>query len=614
MATAVIVAFVATALVGWAKRRPSYRHKPVMEIAAVAARPGCPLHHPRGILASHVGICNVTAMMAGLFLLDSVMVQWLMPHLTLVATLGIMGESILKEGSSFLYAAPFWTAVAAQVAFLYAAAFSHKPTGRLLDLLAFTSYFFQVLFLSLPGFACNQPLQTYRFILQLVGALFMLDERRAATLALTTYAVPVAAITAFRLTTDLFLKTIWMDGFGTLVILLLLRTIRIVHSHCQDGGVASQDKLALAEARRNILSVVTDGEMLLMKNGKIVQAEPRCRHYIEGMLGQEEEVKVEGALLQDLLHPAEVRSMSSICPAMKSSPPNSTAPACSFHARLRNEKQVQMYMCPVGAERYGADSELLWLVCFCQPHSEAHQTAAETPAQDELDEVSRISSDTTPPGTLASQRQEVALPEIESLGFTLDIYSEELTMLQVKLNFNISQLQPEGSSRMPTMEKWLLPRSMVDFREWLIDQVQAELAGTPTVAYPGPFEIHLPGSSGGTLQATEVAVTKMHVTNEAEPSTRDAEHARPSAGISAGHGSQEMCASASSASQPPQPQAETVDTARGQRETNEDSELACFLVHVECKNITQRAARLPRRRSGRRSRRSSSSNSNSSGR
>ena len=35
-------------------------------------------------------------------------------------------------------------------------------SGRLLDLLAFTSYFFQVLFLSLPGFACNQPLQTYR--------------------------------------------------------------------------------------------------------------------------------------------------------------------------------------------------------------------------------------------------------------------------------------------------------------------------------------------------------------------------------------------------------------------------------------------------------------------
>ena len=91
---------------------------------------------------------------------------------------------------------------------------------------------------------------------------------------------------------DLFLKTIWMDGFGTLVILLLLRTIRIVHSHCQDGGVASQDKLALAEARRNILSVVTDGEMLLMKNGKIVQAEPRCRHYIEGMLGQEEEARM----------------------------------------------------------------------------------------------------------------------------------------------------------------------------------------------------------------------------------------------------------------------------------------------------------------------------------
>ena len=35
----------------------------------------------------------------------------------------------------------------------------------------------------------------------------------------------------------------------------------------------------------------------------------------------------------------------------------------------------------------------------------------------------------------------------------------------------------------------------------------------------------------------------------------------------------------------------TVDTARGQRETNEDSELACFLVHVECKNITQQLGR-----------------------
>ena len=38
------------------------------------------------------------------------------------------------------------------------------PPGQLLDLMAFASYFFQVVLMSLPGFVLNQPAQTYRAV------------------------------------------------------------------------------------------------------------------------------------------------------------------------------------------------------------------------------------------------------------------------------------------------------------------------------------------------------------------------------------------------------------------------------------------------------------------
>eukprot|EP00439_Symbiodinium_sp_Y106_P044203 s1681_g5.t1 len=370
----------------------------------------------------------------------------------------------------------------------------------------------------------------------------------------------------------LFLNTIWADVLLMLGLLLLLNTISgalQLNSGPVFADPSLRDELALAEARRSIMAVITDGEMVL-KDDKIMQAGQRTCHYLEGLLGKNE-VQMGGLLLQDrdLLHPMEVRHVPSICPSLN----DKSSPASSFHVRLRDDRQAQLYTCAFQAT---GDSDMRWLACIRDDESEVTRAAlGSSPNPGQAESISDL-GDSRPPSepsasgtvTLASQRQELALPELElwrsieqrdgmpqgpnpdneSIGFTLDIYAEELTMLQVKLNFNISDLAHIDTGRFPTMKRWLVQKSVDGFREWLIDQVQADLAGAPTVAFPGSFELHCPGSNGGTLRASDVAVTKMHATSD---------------------------------------------------------DLDCFLVHIECKNITQCAPELRRRSKSRRSRQTS---------
>ncbi|CAE7425583.1 unnamed protein product, partial [Symbiodinium sp. CCMP2456] len=537
--------------------------------------------------------------------LGHVMIHVLMPHLSLLATLGMLCASVLKDGPPFLLDSSFWVAIAAQVTFFFAAEMAGESTGQLLDLMAFVSYFFQVVFMSLPGFVLNQQVQTYRFLLQLVGTLFLFDVQRAAILAFSTYTVPLLLAVASGSSTDLFLNTIWADVLLMLGLLLLLNTISGALQLNSDPLVADpslRDELAMAEARRSIMSVITDGEMVL-KDDKIMQAGRHARHYLEGLLGKE--VEVEGLLLKDVLHPTEVRHVPSICPSLK----DSSSPASSFHVRLRDDRQAQIYTCAFKA----GDTDVRWLACIRDDGSEVARAALASSPEAGLAEAMSDFGDSRPPSepsasgafTLASQRQELALPELESIGFTLDIYAEELTMLQVKLNFNISDLAHIDTGRLPTMKRWLVQKSVDSFHEWLIDQVQADLAGAPTVAFPGSFELHCPGN-GGTLRASDVAVTKMHATSDVAQASAAPDEAE-----------QAQAAGASPQLESPGMEAQgqagtggaTTSREAEVEEAEDKQDLDCFLVHIECKNITQCAPELRRRSKSRKSRQTSRSSS-----
>ena len=89
---------------------------------------------------------------------------------------------------------------------------------------------------------------------------------------------------------ELFLNTIWADVLLTLGLLLLLNTISgalPLNSEPLVADPSLRDELAMAEARRSIMSVMTDGEMVL-KDGEIMQAGQRTRHYLGGLLGKKE--------------------------------------------------------------------------------------------------------------------------------------------------------------------------------------------------------------------------------------------------------------------------------------------------------------------------------------
>ena len=88
----------------------------------------------------------------------------------------------------------------------------------------------------------------------------------------------------------LFLNTIWADVLLMLGLLLLLNTISgalQLNSGPVFADPSLRDELALAEARRSIMAVITDGEMVL-KDDKIMQAGQRTCHYLEGLLGKNE--------------------------------------------------------------------------------------------------------------------------------------------------------------------------------------------------------------------------------------------------------------------------------------------------------------------------------------
>ena len=70
---------------------------------------------------------------------------------------------------------------------------------------------------------------------------------------------------------ELFWKTILADGLLTLGVLLLVCMISHILDFTLYGQCQMQDKLSLAEARKNIISVITDAEMLL-KDDRLVAA------------------------------------------------------------------------------------------------------------------------------------------------------------------------------------------------------------------------------------------------------------------------------------------------------------------------------------------------------
>jgi len=481
-------------------------------------------------------------------LLGRAMLHGLMPALSMGATISMAAHTIVQEGPTSILSPSFWTAVLAQVLYCGVAAHADDPSSTLLDIMAMATHVLNQVFLSLPGAFSDYPTQCYRVMLQLIGALLLFEVKSTLRVSLAAYIGPASSLLIYGQQKEPLFQTLFADALLALGLVMMLHMVHLLIERL----LSKLDKVAEhIEAYHNMLSAFTCCDMMISRDSRICSPNWRCRHYLAEKLDETAGLlNLEELSIFDILHESEERNFRSFLNTMERQQKhgsNLSRTASKISLLLCDSQPAEIYCCCVNKNPKGQE-EPYWLISISELAQK--DTFLDNPTR-EGDVGSEAGSVLDWSDSRGHGLVEMSLPEVDSIGFTLDMYSEELTMLAVKLNFNVAHLLRGNSPRVPSMRKWLAGQTRFeDFHEWLVDQVQAELSKCPTYTYPHHFEIQTPGRDGGMLKASAVALTHMHDTEKT--------------------GSEEGT---------------TGDTS-----TNDADGFDCFLVHVECKNIVQRSA------------------------
>lgn len=372
-----------------------------------------------------------------------------------------------------------------------------------------------------------------------------------------------------------------MDGPGhcfaaicseTLCVVQVALVVLLVQSlvgELTDSRLHIMNITAKSHARRNLLSVLVDADITLDANLKICAPSNKAQHFftqdlakdvtsVEGMKFHHLVAEADRSKLREFLNRGGMNSTGETVDGWSESSRSiqgGGSPASSmsiqmgksgrflqlFHASIpvmdREEKRQPRHLVGI-QEHFSAqevrdtvepdvffdhnpDAEQVYLSA---PNLAAQQQGFQGPARRPPSTGSHASRDSKRSASSASSlRSSVAgLPEVGSISFIFNAYSEGLSIVEATLRFDTFK---DHEPRVPEMRHWIRSRHWDQFRNWVQTEAQRCCLGQTDQGncFEGPLEFYYPGQPDMTLVAGSVAVMGIQQNGESEDGNEEEE-------------------------------------------------------------------------------------------
>eukprot|EP00435_Cladocopium_sp_Y103_P045632 s577_g13.t1 len=354
-------------------------------------------------------------------------------------------------------------------------------------------------------------------------------------------------------------------------VMFLVLVVRRLVDEWLELKLENLDIAGKSHARRNLLSVLVDADITLDSNLRICAPSNKAQHLLapdlqtslEGLKFHHLVAEADRSKLREFLNRAGYAAPSSETADLRSESSTSMqgggSPASSmsiqmgetgrllqiFHASIPVAEGEEMKKQPrhlVGIQEQFSAQEFSETAesnnLYMDPTTDAEQVYLSTQnlaAQQQSFEGrqrrppstgSRGSRDSRGSASSASSlRSSVAgLPEISSISFIFNGYSEGLSIVEATLRFDTFRGEKSSEpARLPEMRHWIRSRHWDQFRNWVQMETQRCCAGhvDEVKSFEGPLEFYYPGQPDMTLVAGSVNV--MGIQNDWDSDNEDDE-------------------------------------------------------------------------------------------
>lgn len=356
----------------------------------------------------------------------------------------------------------------------------------------------------------------------------------------------------------------------TVQLMFLVLVVRRLVDEWLELKLENLDITGKSHARRNLLSVLVDADITLDSNLRICAPSNKAQHLLapdlqtslEGLKFHHLVAEADRSKLREFLNragyaaaieTADLRSESSTSMQGGGSPASSMSIQMGetgrllqiFHASIPVAEGEEMKKQPrhlVGIQEQFSAQEFSETTesnnLYMDPTTDAEQVYLSTQnlaAQQQSFEGrqrrppstgSRGSRDSRGSASSASSlRSSVAgLPEISSISFIFNGYSEGLSIVEATLRFDTFRGEKSSEpARLPEMRHWIRSRHWDQFRNWVQMETQRCCAGhaDEVKSFEGPLEFYYPGQPDMTLVSGSVNV--MGIQNDWDSDNEDDE-------------------------------------------------------------------------------------------
>ncbi|CAE7486744.1 slc44a2 [Symbiodinium pilosum] len=124
----------------------------------------------------------------------------------------------------------------------------------------------------------------------------------------------------------------------------------------------------------------------------------------------------------------------------------------------------------------------------------------------------------------------LGLPEVGSISFIFNGYSEGLSIVEATLRFDTLRGKKDEPGRVPEMKHWIRSKCWDDFRNWVQMETQRCCAGAAVGevrSFEGPLEFYYPGQPDMTLVSGSVNVVRIQSDGDSDFDAEEGEEEEP---------------------------------------------------------------------------------------